>query len=110
MVMNTTTATRLLTTSDLDAFEQDDEWAGFGYIGARRNAREAIESGEWDEPMFVIEQADDAVLMEANRRKWTAARLFTWANSKSGRWAGDLLLASDLSENTGAQLRKLMDR
>jgi len=108
--MNTHTATRL-TTETLKSFEQNDEWLGYGYIGARKNALEAIESGEWDVPLFVVEQADEAVLMEANRLGWTTDKLFEWANSKPGRWAGDLLLGGwDIEANTGGQLRKLMAR
>lgn len=71
-----------LTTADLDLMERNDEWAGFGYLGERRNARLNGKS---------IVDADAKVLEAANAQGLTADALFEWANSKTGRWYGDCM-------------------
>lgn len=103
----TATATKL-TTADLDSFTDRDEWLGFGYIGARKNGLEAAAAGE---PGFTVERiavADEMVLFHANRVGWTVDQLFEFANSKAGRWVGDLLIGSDLDSRTDGLVRKYM--
>lgn len=103
------TTTAPLTTADLDAFEQHDEWLGYGYIGARKNAIEAAMS---EEPGFTAERiavADEMVLFHANRLGWSRERFFEWANSKAGRWTGDVLLGSNLDASTDGLVRRYME-
>ena len=69
-----------LTTEILDQFANNDDWAGFGYIGERENQ------------LFTgrdVTAADEMLLESANRQGLTADELFDWANSKAGRWYGD---------------------
>lgn len=78
--MNTETQTH--TTDTLDAMANDDRWLGFGYLGERRNAAE-----ETPETVALV---DAHVLEVANAAGLTYEELFTWANSKDGRWFGDM--------------------
>lgn len=71
--MTNTTQTRTF-----DQMTESDEWLGFGYLGERSHA---IENGQTDEVA-----AADAFLLALNL---TDKQLFTWANSKDGRWFGD---------------------
>ena len=105
----TATAATALTTADLDAFEQHDEWLGFGYIGARKNAIEAIMSEESGFTAEALAVADEMVLFHANRLGWTRDQFFEWANSRAGRWAGDILIGSTIDASTDGLLRKYME-
>ena len=69
-----------LTTEDFDKMTTNEMWLGFGYLGERRNAREAGHD---------TTAADESAIAEANRLGLTAEELFEWANSKNGRWYGD---------------------
>ena len=82
-------------TADLDRMETDDRWLGFGYLGERRNFREAVASGEVD-PRFtgLADAVDDRVIEFANHRGMTYEALFAWANSKNGRHFADVMLGS----------------
>lgn len=85
--MNTTTTPQA---NPFDTFAQRDDFLGFGYIGGRRNAIEATETGEW--PISVLEDvaaADALIIATAEKAGWSEARLFDWANSKDGRWFAD---------------------
>ena len=87
--MNTTAT---LTTEDLDRMASDDRWLGFGYLGERRNAAAMIDSGEAtfpDTARAELARMDADVLEEANTEGLTYDELFTWANSKDGRWFAD---------------------
>jgi len=78
----------MLTVADLDAGLQRDDYLGFGYLGERRNFFSTY--GMSVVPQ--IEAADTLVLFLANAHGYDAERLFEWANSKSGRWAGEILM------------------
>ena len=82
-----------LTVKDIEAGYANDAWLGFGYLGERRNAIAAVQSGEWESAN--VTAADELALRIANEKHWTASRLFTWLNSKDGRWFGDMTLGSD---------------
>lgn len=83
--MTAKTAAPVLTLADLEAGYQHDDWLGFGYLGDRRNLRAAgIDSTV----------ADVAALEVANAKGWTREDLFTWSNSKLGRWYCDVTLGS----------------
>jgi hypothetical protein len=82
-----------LTIKDIEAGYENESWLGFGYLGDRRNAAEAVRSGEWEYANITL--ADDAALKEANRKHWSAARFFDWLNSKNGRWYADATIGSD---------------
>lgn len=69
-----------LTPADFDKMTTNEAWLGFGYLGERRNAREAGRD---------TTTADESAIAEANRLGLTAEELFEWANSKIGRWYGD---------------------
>lgn len=91
-----TTSRQPLTSADLDAFEQHDEWLGFGFIGERSRARETVAAGDSDYRMSVdsLAEIDTIVLRLASERGWSVERLFAWANSRDGRFAGDELFGS----------------
>ena len=76
----------MLTTADLDNMYRNDEWEGFGYLGERRNQ---VAEGR------SVEEADARVLADANVHGLTAEELFTWANSKNGRWFGDCMFGAN---------------
>lgn len=81
-----------LTVADLDRMETDDRWLGFGYLGERRNFRQAIDSGEVgfpDTAAAELARMDADVLEEARIEGLSYDELFAWANSKDGRWFAD---------------------
>lgn len=92
-----------LTNLHLDEFAHRDEWLGFGYIGERERALQNVEP---EAPSVAV--ADEMVLFHANRLGWTVDQFFAWANSRSGRYAGDVLFGSPLSAQTDIELRALM--
>lgn len=69
-----------LTTETLNKMMQNDDWAGFGYVGERRNHLDNTE---------LVARADGMLLDHAESRQMTEEQLFQWANSKHGRWYGD---------------------
>lgn len=72
-----------MSTTILDQFASRDEWLGFGYLGER--ARTDVGSD-------VVAAVDEFVCSEADRLGMTQAELFAWANSKDGRYFGDVVL------------------
>lgn len=69
-----------LTTADIDRMTNDDRWLGWGYLGEReRNSGPAQHA------------TDQRVIEFANHRGLTYDELFAWANSKDGRWFGDVM-------------------
>ncbi len=85
--------TTKLSADVFDRFAMRDGFLGFGYIGERRSALEAIATGEWPASAAAdVAAADQAVLEAAASRGWDEDRLFDWANSKNGRWFADLAL------------------
>ena len=109
-MLNLETRREALTVADIEAGYDHDEWLGFGYLGQRRLATD-VSDGE-SQPLEVIEArigvADEMVLFHANRLGWSAADLFTWMNSKYGRWTAELLIVDSLDASTDGQLRNLM--
>lgn len=98
-----TTKTATLTTNHIDTGYLMDGWLGFGYLGERRNAIEAVQSGEWE---YANVTAADALCLEvANAKGWTPARFFDWLNSKDGRWFGDMTLGGDMDPNAAKYVR-----
>lgn len=88
-----------LTEADLDAMSEREEFLGFGYLGHRINAREAIASGELHPDLArvhadLLARSDRMLLDHVNRRGLDADRVFRWANSKNGRWYGDCTIGS----------------
>jgi hypothetical protein len=73
-----------------DDMTRDDRWAGFGYLGERRNALESTDP-EVPAPPELVQAADRLILDHAAASGWTDEQLFTWANSKNGRWYGDTM-------------------
>jgi hypothetical protein len=90
--MSTRTANKPLTAQDLEAGYVNDEWLGYGYLGGRRSFYGEPGSSE------AIALADQAVLAAANAKGWTPQELFTWANSKLGRWYADETLGSPAND------------
>src|SRR5262252_10888489 len=68
-----------LTTADIEAGFDNENWLGWGYLGERSRATTRWEVGN----------ADQIVLRFAHALGWTADDLFAWANSKDGRYLGD---------------------
>ena len=93
-----------LTVQDIEAGYANDEWLGFGYLGERRNAIEAVQSGEWEFANVTV--ADTLALQVANEKRWSPERFFQWLNSKDGRWYADMTLGSDeFSERAATYVR-----
>lgn len=90
-----TTKTAALTVKNIEDAYFHNDWHGFGYLGERRNAIQALESGEWT--IDNISEADEMALKIANGKGWTPARFFDWLNSKDGRWYADIMLGGELS-------------
>ena len=82
-----------LTVQDIEDGYANDEWLGFGYLGGRRGAIQAVLSGEWETAN--VTAADTLALKIANRKHWSPERFFAWLNSKFGRWYADVTLGSD---------------
>lgn len=80
----------MLTVDVLDEMANDDRWLGYGYLGARRHARDASDPEAIVDPALVV-RADQMVIDAANRQHMTYERLFAWANNKTGRWYGDCM-------------------
>lgn len=79
------------TTTTFDQMTTDDRWLGFGYLGERRNA---LDNSDPEAPAIParVELADTFVLDVT--ADWTDDELFAWANSKDGRWYGDILFGT----------------
>lgn len=80
-----------LTTDDIHRAADDDRWAGYGYLGERRNhfagANERGLSPQLADAEITV--ADQIVIAHANAQGWTYEDLFAWANSKNGRYFAD---------------------
>ena len=101
-----------LAVADLDLGLQDDRYLGFGYLGERRTF-----FGNYGMSVAPQIEAADAFILEcANREGWTVDDLFAWANSKDGRWAGEILLSGNaptfagLNGEKAAQAAKYIHR
>lgn len=81
--MTTATKAKALTLDDLEAGYSNENWGGFGYLGARRDAY-ATAAGR-----AVFVPLDIAIVVKANAAHWSAERLFDWTNSIPGRWIGE---------------------
>jgi hypothetical protein len=88
--MNTTT----LTPTDLDNAAQDDRYLGFGYLSGRRHIL--------TEDPTLVARVDTEVIAHANAAGWTYEDLFTWANSKNGRWFADSMFSGTTMEQATA--------
>lgn len=86
-----------LTTADLDRMTDDDNWLGFGYIGGRRTALTSDDPEAPAQPERIAE-VDAWLIARANRLGLDYDGLFAWANSKNGRWFGDVVFGGDTIE------------
>jgi hypothetical protein len=82
-----------------------DEWLGFGYLGERRSALDS--SDPESQRAHLVDETDDFVLDYANQLGWTADELFAWANSKNGRWLGDVAFGGGRLAKEGPALMVL---
>jgi hypothetical protein len=73
-------------TRTFDQMTRDERWLGFGYLGERQHA--------YDDA--IVDLADTFVYDVT--ADWTDEELFAWANSKDGRWFGDVMFGGDLSQ------------
>lgn len=78
-----TTAAATLTATDLEAGYHDERWLGWGYLGERSRA---LDAGQHTQ----VVAADGALLTAATERGWDYEALFAFANSRPGRWFGDV--------------------
>jgi hypothetical protein len=85
-----TMSTTTLTAAVFDEFSRDDRWLGFGYLGERRNRLSDIDPDRPAEPDLVA-AIDQRIVDHANAEGWTRDDLFHWANSRDGRWFGDVV-------------------
>jgi len=72
-----------LTRDDIQLAYGNGEWKGYGYLGERSRAAVTISH---------LEAVDNAALAVANAKRWTAAQLFDWLDSKLGRWYAESAL------------------
>lgn len=84
------TTTQAFTTDTFDTFAQRDEFLGFGYIGGRLSELDNSDPEAPARPELVA-QTDAAILTFASAWNWTTEELFTWANSKAGRYFADVV-------------------
>ena len=104
----TATATKLYI-EDIEQATQNDEWLGFGYVGERLRALEAVRAGEiTDLPLERIDEADELVLAEANRRRMTSARFFEFLNSRDGRYLADEIIGSPIDSRSAERVASYM--
>lgn len=90
----TETETQMTFTSEIfDQMMTDDRWLGFGYLGERRSQ---LATGRIDS----VAEADALILTRARERGLTYEQIFTWANSKNGRWFGDCYFGSHTHHHT----------
>lgn len=76
-----------LTQQDLlDGYDMD--WDGYGYLLQRQKALVG-EDPDCPARPDLVARADARIIDEANRRGWSKADLFNWANSRTGRFYGD---------------------
>jgi hypothetical protein len=80
---------QMLTTADLEKMTTDDRWLGFGYLGERRNELDPEGRHTAERAAELVAKADAMALTQANLYGLTYEEVFTWANSKRGRWYGD---------------------
>lgn len=80
----------MFTTADLDSMYRNDEWEGFGYLGERRNRLNSTDPEAPADPALVAE-ADAIALEDANNNSLTPDEFFAWANSRCGRYFGDVI-------------------
>lgn len=90
-----TTTTSTAASSTFDRMTHDDRWLGLGYLGERHHALDNSDPEAPAQPALV-EFADTFVLDVTI--DWTADELFHWANSKDGRWFGDLVFGGSCSQ------------
>lgn len=71
-----------LTDSDLTRALNDERHGGYGF-------RSALAEGALAHDAAVYVACRALVIQFANERGWTPEQLFTWADSKLGRWFGE---------------------
>ncbi len=83
-----------LTKDTLESFYNNPRWLGFGYLGIRENARSLINNNDPDKEQLIqsLEEADNYLLETVNSQNWSNKDLFRWANSKNGRWYGEIAI------------------
>lgn len=72
---------------------EDERWLGHGYLGARLVALDTSDPETPARPDEVAD-ADESILERVEDEGWTYEELFAWANSKDGRWFGDVAFGS----------------
>ena len=97
---STQTANRLF-----NRMTSDDRWLGFGYLGGRLGFLTSDDPEAPARPDLVAD-ADEAILERVKDEGWTYEDLFTWANSKDGRWFADMALGCDDLRGAMRYLRK----
>ena len=75
----TNTKTKNLTVEDIEAYVENPDWLGYGYMGERSYLSDRVRN-----------TADKALLRYANAQGWDLEHLNEWLNSKPGRHYGDL--------------------
>ena len=103
--MNTNTSTQTTATRIFDRMAQDDRFLGWGYLGDRGRFLEDTDP-ESTIGLDPIIEADDAILEVTRDMGWTYDDLFTWANSKDGRWFADMAFGCRDLQGAMRYLRK----
>jgi hypothetical protein len=79
-----------LTVEDITKAQDDVRWDGFGYLGGRIHALDNSDPEAPAQPERVA-ATDVAVIAWANTQGWDFESLFTWANSRNGRYFADVM-------------------
>lgn len=89
-------AGRQLTVADIEAGYTDERWSGHGYLLERRFALNTagIDPAEGTDVSALVPECDAIIIERANAQGWTSDDLFTWLNSKLGRWTADSYIRS----------------
>lgn len=80
----------------LDGYD-NPVWHGHGYLGERRHALDSTDP-ECPAQPDTVAAADEWIVNRANELGWSREDLFEWADSKYGRWYGDLWFGGGTGE------------
>lgn len=72
-------------------FVYHDDYLGYGYLGERRDMVDRIQENPADAAKLTerLDAADQLILDIMQRNQWSTEDLFTFVNSKSGRYFAD---------------------
>lgn len=91
----------MLTVDNINRAILNEEWAGAGYLAARK---EALHHGRGTE----VSVSDQLVLEAANAAGMDDGQLFEWLNSKPGRWFADAMLSPAAADRNRVEAERYL--